>query len=133
MKRFIKFITIYTVILMSFVCMGFRGETEHTVRATKYYAGHNCGVITADGSRINVSRVHNFTDRWVALSPDMFKKGYKFGDVIHVTSNNPVLNGHWVVKDKMASYKKNSIDFLMTRGNSREFNNPCKVTIRKVK
>ena len=105
---------------------------SHVVRATKYYAGHNCGFVTADGSRINVGKVHNGQHRWVALSHDMFRKGYRLGDKIMVTSSNRRLNGVWVVKDKMGPRKRNSIDFLMTRGNSKWFTSPCKVTIRKV-
>lgn len=104
----------------------------HKVRATKYYAGHNCGMVTADGSRINVKKVHNGQHRWVALSRDMFSKGYRMGDRIKVVSNNQRLNGIWLVKDKMGPRKRNSIDFLMTRGNSKSFNNPCFVEISKV-
>ena len=107
-------------------------KSTHTLRATKYYANHNCGSITADGSRINNSRVHSGQDRWVALSHDMFKKGYSLGDKIKVESPNPRLNGVWIVKDKMGPRLRNSIDFLMTRGNSKTFNNPCKVRITKI-
>ena len=102
------------------------------LRATKYYPNHNCGMVTADGSRINIEKVHNFQHKWVALSQDMFRKGYRLGDLIHVTSKNSLLNGIWTVKDKMGPRARNSIDFLMTRGNSKAFANPCKVTIRKV-
>lgn len=105
---------------------------QHTLRATKYYPRHNCGIVTADGSRINVDKVHSGEHRWVALSRDMFRKGYKFGDRIFVTSKNPRLSGIWVVKDKMGLRKRNSIDFLMTVGNSKKFVNPCNVTIRKI-
>lgn len=124
-KRF--FIIALVVLLFSPVII-----PNHTLRATKYYANHNCGSITADGSRINNARVHNGQDRWVALSHDMFKKGYSLGDIIMVESKNPRLNGTWIVKDKMGPRLRNSIDFLMTRGNSKAFNNPCKVTIRKI-
>ena len=118
-------------ILLTIFCLGV--QTNHTVRATKYYAGHNCGHVTADGSHINTLKVHSGEHRWVALSADMFRKGYKMGDRIYVESNNPVLRGVWIVKDKMGPQKRNSIDFLMTRGNSKGFTNPCKVTIRKIK
>lgn len=127
MKKFLLSITMVCVIFV----MAF-ANTGHTVRATKYYAGHGCGWVTADGSRINNQRVESFQDRWVALSPDMFKKGYKLGDRIMVKSDNPLLNGVWVVKDKMAPRIKNGIDFLMTRSNSKKFENPCKVTIKKI-
>lgn len=114
-------------LLMSLCCFG-----QHNVRATKYYAGHNCGHVTADGSRINTNKVHTFEHRWVALSPDMFRKGYKLGDKIFVISSNKLLHGIWVIKDKMGPRKRNSIDFLMTRGNSKGFQNPCQVTIKKI-
>lgn len=107
-------------------------NANHKVRATKYYAGHNCGMVTADGSRINVNKVQTFEHKWVALSQDMFKKGYKLGDKIYVTSDNVLLNGVWIVKDKMGPRKRNSIDFLMTRKNSKGFQNPCMVTIKKI-
>lgn len=129
MKR-IKLVLLSVLALAVFLICS--ADTQHRVRATKYYAGHGCGYVTADGSRIDVKKVHNGTIRWVALSPDMFKKGYKLGDRIHVTSSNSRLNGVWVVKDKMASWKRNSIDFLMTKENSKDFDNPCHVTIRKI-
>lgn len=123
-----KILTILMILMIGIVSL----NANHKVRATKYYAGHNCGMVTADGSRINISKVHTFEHRWVALSPDMFRKGYKFGDKIHVTSDNPLLCGVWIVKDKMGPRKTNSIDFLMTHQNSKSFNNPCMVTIRKI-
>lgn len=123
-----KFLTFILILIMCVITV----DANHKVRATKYYGGHNCGWMTADGSRINNAKVNSGEHRWVALSPDMFNKGYKLGDKIHVTSDNPRLNGVWVVKDKMASSVRNGIDFLMTRQNSKDFVNPCTVTIRKV-
>ena len=114
------------------ICMTFGALANHEVRATKYYAGHGCGWRTADGSQINNAKVNSGEHRWVALSPDMFKKGYKLGDRIYVESENARLKGEWVVKDKMAPRVKNGIDFLMTRENSKAFANPCKVRIRKI-
>ena len=124
------------IVLASLVSTALMLQTQahanHVLRATKYYPNHNCGMVTADGSRINIEKVHNFQHKWVALSQDMFRKGYRLGDLIHVTSKNSLLNGIWTVKDKMGPRARNSIDFLMTRGNSKAFANPCKVTIRKV-
>ena len=67
----------------------------------------------------------------MALSPDMFNKGYKMNDTIIVESDLSILNGEWIVKDKMGPRVRNGIDFLMTRTNSKEFNNPVKVMIKK--
>ena len=125
MKKFLLF-TFLSIIATTAMC------GSHRVKATKYYAGHNCGTVTADGSKINNSRVHVMTDRWVALSPDMFKKGYRMKDTIIVTgAAYPILNGEWVIKDKMAKRMTNRIDFLMTPGNSKAFESPCMVTITK--
>lgn len=123
-------LTIVIIILSVYVNTGI--FANHQVRATKYYAGHGCGWVTADGSKINNAKVNSGEHRWVALSPDMFKKGYKLGDRIYVTSENKRLEGIWVVKDKMAPRVKNGIDFLMTRENSKAFVNPCKVIIKKI-
>ena len=127
MKKFKKVLTILVLALI----INYSVNAQHVLRATKYYAGHNCGWITADGSRINETRVKNGQDRWVALSPDMKKLGYNFGDTIRIESDNPHLNGQWIFKDSMSSKKKKSIDFLMPR-KSDYFNNPCYVTIYKV-
>ena len=129
MKNLFKKVLIF--ILVTLIC-SMEINAEHIVRATKYYAGTACGIVTADGSRINSQKVRSGEHRWVALSPDMFKKGYKLGDKIYVKSNNSVLRGHWIVKDKMAKYKKNSIDFLFTK-DMKGFENPCKVTIYRIK
>ncbi len=129
-KRIFRKVLIF--ILVTLIC-SMEISANHTVRATKYYAGHGCGWTTASGDRINNQKVRNGEHRWVALSPDMFKKhGYKLGDKIYVESNNPTLRGYWIVKDKMAKWKKDSIDFLFTR-DMKGFDNPCKVTIYRNK
>lgn len=125
MKKFI-----YIIIMC--VCCVCDINANHEVRATKYYAGHNCGHVTADGSRINNAKVNSGEHRWVALSPDMFNKGYKLGDRIWVESSNTRLRGEWVVKDKMGQRVRNGIDFLMTHENSKNFTSPCKVRIKKI-
>ena len=54
------------------------------------------------------------------------------GDKIRVESDNPVLKGEWIVKDKMAPRLRKAIDFLFTR-DMKGFNNPCKVVIYRIK
>lgn len=122
-----KIFSIVTVLAISISV-----NAQHKLSATKYYPGHNCGMVTADGSKINIRKIHTFEHRWVALSRDMFNKGYKLGDRIHVTSSNPLLNGVWTVKDKMGPRVRNGIDFLMTRENSKGFGGRCTVTIKKI-
>ena len=108
-------------------------NAQHSMRATKYYAGHRCGFVTADGSRINNTKVRNGEHKWVALSHDMFSRhGFKLGDSIRVESSNPYLNGVWHVKDKMGPKLRKSIDFLFTR-DMKGFINPCKVIIYRLR
>ena len=129
-KRIFRKVLIF--ILVTFIC-SMEISANHTVRATKYYAGHNCGWRTASGDRINKQKVRSGEHRWVALSHDMFKKhGFKMGDKIRVESDNPVLKGEWIVKDKMAPRLRKAIDFLFTR-DMKGFNNPCKVVIYRIK
>lgn len=129
-KRIFRKVLIF--ILVTLIC-SMEISANHIVRATKYYAGHNCGYVTASGDRINNQKVRSGEHRWVALSHDMFKKhGFKMGDKIRVESNNLVLQGEWIVKDKMSPRLRDSIDFLFTR-DMKGFTNPCKVTIYRIK
>jgi len=97
---------------------------KHTMTATKYYAGDGCGMTMACGEKINKRRVETFKDKFVALSPDMYNNhGYNFHDTIYVESNNKLIKGRWIVKDKTSSRHKKHIDFLMTKNNSKSFGN----------
>lgn len=109
--------------------VGFEAAAKgYTMKATKYYPGHNCGWVTADGSRIQKGNVQ----RWVALSHEMFKNGsFKMGDTIVVVCKNKKMCGEWVVRDKMAPRLRGHIDFLMSRDNNYEFNNPMPVVITR--
>lgn len=117
---------------MAVMAMAVMGQT-YTVSATKYHPGMGgAGWVTASGERINNTRLKNYEIRWVALSHDMFKKGFRMGDTIEVTCDRvPKLNGKWVVKDRMGSRLRMKIDFLLPRGDNYNFTSPAKVTIRK--
>lgn len=116
------------VILMTiFSLAAVASGKSHDVFGTMYYA--RTGDHTASGDRIVPTKVKSGEHRWVALSLDLYRAGYRFGDTIIVTSEtNPYMNGYWVVKDKMAGRKK--IDFLVHRSDARKFRNG-RVTIRK--
>lgn len=123
-KRFV-----YIIIALVISVLSLNATSKGSVvKATKYYPGHNCGWVTADGSRINPKNIK----RWVALSHDMFRSGkFNFGDTIVVKCDNEKLSGEWVVKDKMGPRMRGRIDFLMGRKNDYNFNNPMNVTIRR--
>lgn len=106
---------------------------EHDLTATKYHPGRGgAGWVTASGDRIDNQKLKNYEIRWVALSHDMFKKGYRMGDTIQVKCESvPKLNGAWVVKDKMGPRLRNRIDFLLPAGDNYNFSGHVKVTVSK--
>ncbi|MDO4511046.1 MAG: hypothetical protein Q4B68_04405 [Bacteroidales bacterium] len=113
--------------LLSICPIAWAQSSEFDVKSTMYYAGGKFGSRTASGSRIEPAKVLSGEHRWVALSLDLYRAGFNFGDTIVVTEHKtPWVNGLWVVKDKMASSRK--IDFLVHRQKGRTFrNSPCKI------
>lgn len=104
---------------------------QFNVTATYYHAGpkHKLSWYTASGDKIDVKKLNSDKLRWVALSHDLLRH-YKYGDTITVISNNPELNGKWVVMDKMGKHHKNRIDFLSPSGNNLGILKPLKVRIK---
>lgn len=120
--------------VMAVMVMTVMGQT-YTVSATKYHPGMGgAGWVTASGDRIDNAKLKKYEIRWVALSPDLFNKGFRLGDTIEVTCDRvPKLNGKWVVKDKMGRRTRMKIDFLLPRGDDHDFHSRVNVTIRKAK
>jgi len=85
-----------------------------TVTATVYNAvpeqTDSTPFITASGARIN--QQHPELHRWVAVSQDMLKRGYKFGMRIEVSGAGD-LDGIWEIQDVMNVRYTNCIDFLV--------------------
>ena len=120
--------------VMAVMVMTVMGQT-YTVSATKYHPGMGgAGWVTARGDRIDNAKLKKYEIRWVALSPDLFNKGFRMGDTIEVTCDRvPKLNGKWVVKDRMGRRTHMKIDFLLPRGDDHDFHSRVNVTIRKAK
>ena len=90
------------------------------------------GWVTASGSRIDNNKLRNYEIKWVALSRDLFNKlGVKMGDEVIIECANKLLNGVWIVKDKMGPRMRNHIDILLPRGDKMNFHGPIKVQISK--
>jgi len=98
----------------------------------------NTPTITGDGSIINPSKASSL--RWIAICHEMlddslrvqllndstserFKGKIQYGDTVWVESNNPNINGWWVVHDTKHKRVKNSIDFLQTKKDGTLYNN----------
>jgi len=67
-------------------------------------------LITASGARIDERCPEQH--RWVAVSQDMLKRGYKFGMCIEVSGAGD-LDGMWEIQDVMNKRYTDSIDFLV--------------------
>lgn len=88
----------------------------HKVSATKYHPVKNqCSgnpLITADGSKINLSKLKAGKLRWIAVSRDLLRH-YDYGDTVLVVSENKNISGKWIIHDTMNSRFRQKIDFLM--------------------
>ena len=118
-----------TLVAAFCVMIAWAQTNEFQVKSTMYYAGGRYGTYTASGDRIVPAKVLSGEVRWVALSKDLYRAGFSFGDTIVVSNHKtPWVNGLWVVKDKMAHSR--CIDFLVHRQKRSTFRN-CVCTIRK--
>ena len=108
---------------------------SNEVTATYYNAVPNqCSgnhLITADGSKINKSKLKSGKIRWVAVSRDLRSK-YKYGSKIYVYSSNENLRGVWEVHDTMNKRYKNRIDFLFHESKKNPIIKPEKILIKKI-
>jgi hypothetical protein len=89
---------------------------EHYVIGTYYnpvieQTNMDC-LFTANMSYIDTIALKNYQLRWVAISRDLLKY-YNFNDTIIIHSNNPNINGLWIIKDVMNKKYQKRIDFLV--------------------
>ena len=71
--------------------------------------------ITADGSKINKSRLKKEQIKWVALSRDLLARWggpFDYGDTLYVHHTNEHVRGIWVVHDSMNARFRKRMDFL---------------------
>ena len=110
MKKFIILIILFLII---------KSILSQNYTVTVYNAVSNqCSrnhLITADGSIIDPQKVEDGTIKWVAVSRDMLKNGYKYGDKIEIISEDPLISGIYEIHDTMAKRFTKRIDILMPR------------------
>lgn len=128
----VKKLVMLVIVVAANMCSSSSAQT-FTLRATKYHPGRGgAGWRTASGDRIDNNKLRNYEFRWVALSPDLFKKGMRMGDTIIVECERvPKLNGEWIVKDKMGPRMHMRADFLLPAGDNYGFLSPTTVTVTK--
>ena len=118
---------ILMLLALVFIMTGANVNNGVELKSTWYSTRAFNGRKTADGTVVRHSG-----QRIVALSPDMFKKGFDFGDRIRVVSKlDPKVNGYWTVRDKTATRLRGHIDFLLHPSEGKGFHNG-KVTVTKI-
>lgn len=130
MKYFFKKLTLIVLMLLSTISSYAQTATP---KATWYYAGEpGSGWGLAIGERLTEKTAR--TVRYVAVTRDLEKKGFKLGDYIEVKCDRfPFLNGKWRIMDRMAKRLHNRIDFLIQDKNTRKkFSSPTEVCITKI-
>jgi hypothetical protein len=71
--------------------------------------------ITADGSKINKSKLKKEQIKWVALSRDLLARWggpFDYGDTLYVHHTNEHVRGIWIVHDSMNARFRKRMDFL---------------------
>lgn len=109
-------------------------HSQVMVKASKYHPGRGgSGWYTASGDRIDNNKLKRYEIRWVALSPDLYRTlGVKINDTVEIECpTNYRLNGKWVVKDRMSSRLRNSIDLLLPAGDTMRFTSRTEMLIKK--
>ena len=95
------------------------------VTATCYKANYSeCDstpLFTADGSFIDTTRTDEL--RWIAVSRDLEREGYKMGNKVNVYGVGKDYDGVWTIKDRMNKRFNNKIDFLIKNKQGNLFNN----------
>ena len=96
----------------------------------------NDPLTTADGSRINLTKLKDQSLRWCALSRDFLARWgglFDYGDTIQVGSfSSPQINGKWIVKDCMNKRYTNSLDFLFDAQNNSPKLGVCRDLVVKI-
>ena len=70
---------------------------------------------TADGSLIDTHALENGTLKWCAVSRDMLRNGYKYGDKIEILHADKSIAGIYEIHDTTNKRFTRRIDILMPR------------------
>lgn len=70
---------------------------------------------TADGSIINTQKLEAGELKWCAVSRDLLRNGYKYGDKIEVISSDSLIAGIYEIHDTTSPRLSRHVDILMPR------------------
>jgi 3D (Asp-Asp-Asp) domain-containing protein len=104
------------IILLLFVPVSLLAQT-YTVTVYNAVPSQCSGnhLKTADGSTIDPTKVENGTLKWCAVSRDMLKNGFKYGDKIEILSDDPLISGVYEIHDTTSPRLRKHIDLLMPK------------------
>ena len=99
-------------LLLTLLLLVILGQVEAQVYTVTVYNAvkEQCNgdhLMTADGSKIDPKKVEDGTIKWCAVSRDMLKSGFKYGD--------PLISGIYEIHDTMSPKFTKRIDILMPR------------------
>lgn len=105
-------------------------KTNHWTLTSTYYhpVKSQCDdnpLVTADGTKISLNKLKSKKQRLCALSRDLLKLGFKYGDIIYIEE----LKTYYIVADTMNKRFTRRIDILVHPSHKMEYS---KLTIRKV-
>ena len=108
-----------TILIVALIFSKAHAQTANP-KATYYYCGsHGMGWTVAGGERLTPQKAK--VVRYIAISRDLERKGFKLGMYVRVTSEHyPHLNGTWKIMDRMSSRIHNCIDFLLQNKSDRK-------------
>lgn len=109
-----KKLIIFTILLLVLKLLSAQNYTVTVYNAVPNQCSGNY-LKTADGSIINPEKVENGTIKWVAVSRDMLRDGFKYGDKIEIISTDPLISGVYEIHNTMAKKFTKRIDILMPR------------------
>lgn len=109
MKKLITFIIILVPVLMKAqVCT----VTVYNAVPSQCNRNH---LQTADGSIIDTQKLERRELKWCAVSRDLLRSGYKYGDKIEVISSDPLIAGIYEIHDTTSPRLSRHVDILMPR------------------
>ena len=104
-------------ILLFMMLFSVLGKAQETYTITVYNpVPSQCSgnhLKTADGSIIDLEKLENGTLKWCAVSRDMLREGYKYGDKIEILHTDTKIAGIYEIHDTMSSRFSRHIDILM--------------------
>jgi 3D (Asp-Asp-Asp) domain-containing protein len=125
-----KFIKVVLLVAAMLVCDAIGKtvpptEASHSVRVTYYNPDpRQCfgdPLVTADGSKISLSKLKQGKLKWIAISRDL-KRIYPLGSRVKVVSEKyPKISGTYEVHDVMGPRARSSIDILLHKSHGHLF------------